>query len=239
MNNIRSGKVLKNFKNQIIFDENLNEQFYLKVNDQLKKYIGEQIIDEYKLNDEGHNINHINYVLKRAIEISQFYSVNINILYTCVMFHDITCHINRDFHEKLSAERAYHDKFLQQFFSSLEMNMIKEAIEDHRASLQREPRNLYGKILSSADRKVDIYQYLHDSISYDIKKNPTHSKQMAIMNSYEFAIKKYGKDGYAIKKIYVNDEKYKQFLNHLQYLIENKNQYFEIASDVYDKIRNQ
>lgn len=36
MNNIRSGKVLKNFKNQIIFDENLNEQFYLKVNNQLK-----------------------------------------------------------------------------------------------------------------------------------------------------------------------------------------------------------
>ena len=133
---------------------------------------------------------------------------------------------------------AYEDAFLNEFFSNLEMKIIKEAIEDHRASLEYIPRNIYGKILSSADRKVEVKQYIIASISYGKKKNPEMDKNQSIERSYQFAIKKFGKDGYAVNKSYVEDLKYKQFLKDIQYLIDNKEKFVELADFIYDKLYN-
>lgn len=227
---------MKNFLEETQFDEFLTIYYKKSINAELMTYIRENILPEYDLNDSGHNINHINYVLNRAIEISQEYELNKDILYVCVVFHDIACHIDRNNHEILSAKRAYNDKFLNAIFSDEQMTIIKEAIEDHRASLEYIPRNIYGKILSSADRKIDIKTYLVAALSFDIKKYPERLKEEVINGSYDFAIKKYGKNGYAIIKSYVEDKKYKQFLEDLQYLIENKDLYFENASIIYDEI---
>jgi len=208
-----------------------------KINLELKKYIESNIIPEYKLNDEGHNVDHINYVLNRAFEISNNYSLNIDMLYACVMFHDIACHIDRERHEILSSERALNDKYLNKYFVKKQLIEIANAIEDHRASLERDPRNIYGKILSSADRKVEIKVYLISSISFALKNNPQKSKEKILIESYDFAVKKFGVGGYAINKIYVNDQKYKYFLETLQFLIKNKDLYFKLAGEIYDSIK--
>ena len=39
----------------------------MNVNGKLKKYIEDNILVEYEKNDEGHNIEHIEYVLNRAL----------------------------------------------------------------------------------------------------------------------------------------------------------------------------
>lgn len=227
------------FLKELEFDQVMIEDYKSTINKELKEYIEQNIVPEYQLNDGGHNIDHINYVMNRAIEISKLYQLDSNILYTCVMYHDIACHIDRDNHEILSSKRAYEDPFLNSFFTSEKMEIIKDAIEDHRASLEYEPRNIYGKILSSADRKVEVKVYLISSMSFDIKNHPEMSKEEIINGSYEFAIKKFGRTGYAINKSYVNDDKYKKFLNDLQYLIENKTLYFETASIVYDELKRK
>lgn len=224
------------FLKPVEFDEDNIKNKLLLIDKKLKFYIENSIIDEYNLNDKGHNINHINYVLNRAFELPLI-DVNINILYVCIMFHDIACHIDRENHELLSAKKAYEDQFLNTIFTKEEMLIIKEAIEDHRASLEYEPRNLYGKILSSADRKVDVKSYLEASMSFDIKKHPYMSKEDVINGSYEFAIKKFGKEGYAINKSYISDGKYEKFIKDLQYLIENKIEYFQVSSIIYDEIK--
>ncbi len=40
----------------------------------------------------------------------------------------------------------YNDINLNKFFSNENLIIMKEAIEDHRASLDREPRSIYGKL---------------------------------------------------------------------------------------------
>ena len=217
--------------NELIINKNLD-----KVNIKLKQYIEEKVLPEYELNDGGHNLEHIKYVLKRAFELADGYDINFNILYTCVCFHDIACHTDRDNHEILSAERAREDIFLNKFFNRNNIKIISEAIEDHRASLEYIPRNIYGKILSSADRKVEVKQYLISSISYEKKKNPQMTKNESIEKSYQFAIKKCGKNGYAINKSYIEDIKYKKFLDEIQYLIDNKKIFIELAGLIYDKL---
>lgn len=228
-------KVEKYFEELKFDDEQIKKELE-KVNKNLKSYIEENILPEYNLNDKGHNIEHINYVLKRAFEISSKYSINNDILYTCICFHDIACHIDRDKHELLSAKRAEEDKFLNQYFDNKELEIIISAIEDHRASLEYIPRNIYGKILSSADRKVEIKVYLISSMSFNNKNNVRMSKNDCIENSYQFAIKKFGKNGYAVNKSYVNDLKYQKFLKDIQYLIEHKEKFYNLASMVYDEL---
>ena len=109
---------------------------------------------------------------------------------------------------------------------------MKEAVEDHRASLEYIPRNIYGKILSSADRKIGVDDYLKTSMSFAIKKNPNISVQDLIEDSYNFAIKKFGKQGYAITKMYIEDKKYEEFLNEIQDLIENKEKFIQRANNI-------
>lgn len=195
------------------------------VKDEIKKYVEENILNEYELNDKGHDINHIDFVLQRAYELSRQYDIDYNMLYVVVVYHDICCHINRELHEKLSAERLYNDNNLRMFFNEEQMSIMKDAVEDHRASLEYIPRNIYGKILSSADRKIDIESYFKASIGFALKENPDLSIENVIDESYNFAIKKFGKDGYAITKMYVKDQKYEDFLKEIQYLIDNKEEF--------------
>ena len=229
-------KEIEKYLKDIEFDELMINERLNKVNSNLKKYIQENILPEYRLNDGGHNSEHVKYVLKRAFELAKEDDINYDILYTSVCFHDVACHIDRDNHEVLSAQRAKKDEFLNKLFSIEEIEVISNAIEDHRASLEYVPRNIYGKILSSADRKVEIKQYLIASISYGKKKNPEINKEESIETSYKFAIKKYGENGYAVDKSYIEDLKYKKYLEDIQYLIDNKSEFIELAGLIYDDL---
>ena len=209
------------------------------VNSKLKEYIENNILPEYDLNDKGHNIDHIKVVLERAYELSDGYDVDYNMLYTIVCFHDIACHIDREKHEILSAERLYNDSNLRLFFNEEKIRVMKEAVEDHRASLEYVPRNIYGKILSSADRKFGVDNYLKSSMGFTMKKYPELTSGELIEDSYNFAIKKFGKDGYAVSKMYVRDKKYESFLNEIQYLIEHKEEYILRANKVLNEIKGK
>ena len=209
------------------------------VNHEIKEYITTKILPEYELNDKGHNLVHVNKVLERAFEISKKYEVDENMLYVVVCFHDIACHINREKHEILSAERLYADVNLKQFFSEEQIEIMRDAVADHRASLEYIPRNIYGKILSSADRKVDIEEFMRASMGFQKSKEPNSTDDELIEHSYLIAIKKFGKNGYAVKKFYVEDEKYEKFLKELQDLIDNKPEFIERAKKVLIELKKE
>lgn len=204
-----------------------------KINSELKKYIEENIFKVYDLNEEAHNINHIKTVLDRAFELSEnIENINIDILYTAVAYHDIADHIDRENHEKLSAKWMMDDKELDKFFTIEEKNIIKEAIEDHRASNKNVPRNIYGKILSSADRNIDIDTYLKRSYKYGLAHYQNLNEEEQIQRVYEHSIEKFGKNGYAVNKFFVKDDKYSKYLEDLQKLIENKEEFFKRVKKV-------
>ena len=209
------------------------------INDKLKSYIENFILPEYELNDKGHNLVHINNVLSRAFEIAKKYDVDENILYAIICFHDIACHIDREKHEVLSAERLYNDNQLKEFFSDEEIEIMRDAVVDHRSSLEYVPRNIYGKILSSADRKVDIDDYMRSSMGFQKNKEPNSTDEELIEHSYTFAIKKFGKNGYAVKKFYVEDEKYEKFLKELQDLIDDRPSFEERAKKVLVNLKKE
>ena len=196
----------------------------MTINKDLKKYIETRILPEYKKNDNGHSLEHIDYVLKRCFKFAeQFGNIDCNILYTIASFHDIAHHIDKKNHEKLSAEIFYNNEEMKVFFSEEERKLIKEAIEDHRASSTAVPRSDYGKIISSADRSTDIDDLLRRTHAYTLKHFPDCTKEEMLKRAYEHTEQKYGKSGYA--KHYVKDQEYENFRKEINLLLQNRDKF--------------
>jgi uncharacterized protein len=196
-----------------------------RINKDLLNYIETKIFPEYEKNDEGHRRPHIEYVIRRSIKFAeQFEDINLDMLYTAAAYHDIGHHLDKnDEHEILSGEIFYKDEKMKEFFNEEERLIIKAAIEDHRASLEGEPRNNYGKIISSADRTIDLDTTIRRAHSYRLKHSPDSTLEEMIDDAYEHIRKKYGKDGYA--KSYVVDKELDDFREEVASIITDKDKF--------------
>ncbi len=184
------------------------------VNPKLKKYVEEVIYPEYKKNDSGHDINHINYVTRRSFKFAEMVEdeeINSDMVYVIAAYHDIGHHINSEKHEKVSAKIFYDDKFMKNHFKDEKIRIIiKEAIEDHRASSKTEPRSIYGKIVSSADRMTSLEEIFKRTLSYRIKIAHKSNIYEIMDESKEHVRNKFGKEGYAAENMYFPDSEFEE-----------------------------
>lgn len=193
----------------------------MTVNKDLENYIKNEILPQYDKNDSGHSFRHIDYVMKRCFKFAeQFDNIDYNLIFAIAAFHDIAHHIDKANHEKLSAESFYNNEKMKEFFTESERIIIKEAIEDHRASSDSSPRSNYGKIISSADRSTDIDDFLRRTHAYTLKYFPDCTKEEMLKRAYNHTEQKYGKEGYA--KHYVKDEEYEKFREDISSLLSDK-----------------
>ena len=95
-------------------------------------------------------------------------------VYVIAAYHDIGHHIDRENHEKVSADMLLKDEKLKDFFTNEQIEIMSIAVEDHRSSSDNIPRNIYGKIVSSADRNNTVEACLERSYFYGKKHNPDH-----------------------------------------------------------------
>lgn len=202
-------------------------------NDKLKDYLDREIKPVYDKNDEAHNLDHVEYVIKRSLKFANnIPSINYDMVETIAIYHDIGHHIDSKNHEKVSAEILLNDNNLKKFFTDSEIKTMSEAVYDHRASLEYEPRSIYGKIVSSADRNVLVDVVLKRTYNYRIKHMPNASLEEIIEESRKHCIDKFGKNGYAKEKIYFKDEEYENFLEEIALLTENKDMFYKRYIDV-------
>lgn len=208
----------------------------MKINEDLKKYIEENIFPEYAKNDLGHNIKHIQYVIDRSFKFADTVpNVNYDIVYTVAAYHDIGHHIDSKRHEIVSGEIMSKDENLKRFFSADELKIIKEAIEYHRASADHEPRSIYGKIVSTADRNNTVEACLKRSYTYGRKLNPKATDDELFDRAYEHLKIKFGENGYA--KFFFKDDVYEKFLKDIRDLLSDKDNYIETQRDYINKLK--
>ena len=187
----------------------------MEVNKNLKKYIEKNIFPIYEKNDLGHNLDHIKYVIDRSLKFANtLESINYDMVYVIAAYHDIGHYIDAKNHEKIAADMLLEDENLREFFSEGELQTMAEAIYDHRASLETEPRSIYGKIVSSADRNTLIESPLKRTYTYRLEHNPNDSLDEIIEKSRQHIIKKFGNKGYATEKMY-----FERFNNCIENLI--------------------
>lgn len=196
------------------------------INEELKKYIEEIIFKSYDKNDDAHNLEHIKYVIERSYMFaSRVPDINLEMVYVIAAYHDIGHYIDAKNHEKVSGEMLLKDQNLRRFFTEEEIKTMSEAVCDHRASSKNEPRSIYGKIVSSADRNVLIDVPLKRTYSYRKVHNQTSTLDEIIEESRLHLLDKYGKEGYATTKMYFEDEDYKRFLDDIALLVSDKEEF--------------
>ena len=209
----------------------------MKVNSELKKYIEDNVFPEYDKNEVGHGINHIKDVINRSFELvkENDLDVNLDMVYVIASYHDIGHHIDSANHEKVSADIMSKDNNLKRFFNLSELKIIKEAIEDHRSSSKTDPRSIYGKIVSSADRNNTVEHCLSRTYTYGKRLNPKATDLELFNRAYDVLQEKFGINGYA--KFYFKDSKYENFLEELRELLKDKEKFINTQREYINKLK--
>lgn len=210
------------------------------MNISLIKYIEDNIFPQYQKNDSGHGISHIQYVIDRSMQFAKQADIQLaennnrdapidyNMVYTIAAYHDIGHCIDPKNHEIISACIMLRDEKLKCWFDDTELLIMFNAIVDHRASSKNEPRSIYGKIVSSADRNTSIISILERSYSYRRKNSPEMNLRQILDESYKHICDKFGSRGYAVEKMYFDDPDYDNFIKQVSDLISNKKEFEKI-----------
>lgn len=210
----------------------------MEINSDLKEYIEKNIFPEYSKNEPSHNIDHIKYVINRSFKFAYtLANINYNMVYTIAAYHDIGHHIDSKKHEIISGEIMSKDEILKKFFSEEELKIIKEAIEDHRASAEHEPRSIYGKIVSTADRNNTVKACLRRSYTYGRKLEPDSTDEELFERAYKHLKMKFGENGYA--KFFFKDEEYENFLKEIRELLLDKEKFIHTQRTYINELKNQ
>ena len=209
---------------------------YSELNQKLIKYIEKQVFPQYSKNEEGHGINHIKTVIERSLKFAKDYNVDINMVYTIATYHDLGHYIDRKKHEIISAELFMKDENMKRFFTDEQRNIIKEAIEDHRASSDHKPRSIYGMIVSTADRTIiDIDTTIKRTYSYGKRNYEGITEEEQIERVYSHLKEKYGENGYA--KIYLKDEEFEKALQKLRQALSDKQSFINRVKKVVNEMK--
>ena len=183
-----------------------------KVSKEIRKYVEAEIIPKYaKLG--GHTGGHIQQVIERSLRFAkQAPEVNIDMAYVIAAYHDLGRLVDDETHNIESAKMMRADKFLKEHFSADDLEIMAQAVEDHRASLGREPRSIYGKLVSSADRNSDVNDMLSRCYDYTKHLHPEMTDDELCEEARIHLREKYSPDGYAAKTMYFDDPDFKATL---------------------------
>ncbi len=186
----------------------------------LKHYLTEHILPLYRQFDKAHGTAHVAEVIEKSLSLATQYPMNLDMIYTVAAFHDIGLLDGREDHHLSSAKALLCDRFVVDFFSAEQLTVMAEAIEDHRASSPHEPRSIYGKIVSAADRTINCDQVILRTIQYSLSHAPTLSDDKRFYEVCQHLEEKYGVNGYI--KFWLEVDQNLRELTRLQTLLENK-----------------
>lgn len=193
--------------------------------------------------DIGHDYNHTKQVIKNSMDIYEellpkCQNLDINMIVTIASFHDAGIPSGRDNHHITGAKILLSDQFIQKVFSKYQIIIMKEAIEDHRASNKSDPRSIYGRIISTADRIIDPETVIKRSMNYIRTLNPNWSFEQCVDQSYRHISEKYKNGGgYAkipLKTNRITNDLFKlnQLLDSITLFVEECKKHYPVDSDV-------
>ena len=168
----------------------------MKVNEELIRYVEREILPRYEAFDRAHRRDHALTVIAASLRLAQYYEVNPDMVYAVAAYYDTGLREGRERHHEASARIVREDSLLRRWFTEEEVATIAEAAEDHRASSQRPPRTIYGRIVAEADRVIDCQTTLRRTVQYGLEHYPELDREGQFARFAEHLRTKYGAGGY-------------------------------------------
>lgn len=200
----------------------------------LMEFVEKQILPRYTAFDESHGLYHVTRVIKNSLELARMLGADINMTYTIAAYHDLGMEGPRAIHHITSGKILTADARLKKWFSPEQIKIMREAVEDHRASASHAPRSIYGKIVAEADRDIDIDTVFTRAIQYGIEHDPDKDKEWQFKRFDSHMEEKYSNNGYI--KLWIPHSPNEKKLKELRDIIVNKELLRQYFDKIYDKI---
>lgn len=184
----------------------------------LVEFVETQILPKYAEFDRAHNMEHVTRVIRSSLDLVKITGADINMVYTIAAYHDLGMSGHRADHHIRGGKILERDARLKKWFSPEQIKIMKEAVEDHRASASRAPRSIYGKIVAEADRDIEPQVVIRRTIQFGFVHYPELDKEGHWKRFLEHMNNKYSKDGYL--KLWIPGSPNAKKLSELRNLIE-------------------
>lgn len=200
----------------------------------LMEFVEKQILPRYTAFGESHGLYHVTRVIKNSLELARMLGADINMAYAIAAYHDLGMEGPRAIHHITSGKILTADARLKKWFSPEQIKIMREAVEDHRASASHAPRSIYGKIVAEADRDIDIDTVFTRAIQYGIEHDPDKDKECQFKRFDSHMEEKYSNNGYI--KLWIPHSPNEKKLKELRDIIVNKELLRQYFDKIYDKI---
>lgn len=208
-------------KGDILSELQIDEmEYYLKdVDPKLRSYVEENVFPLWELNDKGHGPIHRTEVIRRIFALNETFhlKLNPNMLFVIASYHDVGKYIDHKRHHLIAAEKFMEDVGMKRFFNDDERVIMKEAMEDHRSSKEDEPRSVYGKLISSADRNTTFEMVFIRSFFVAKDRMPDMNINEYLDYTVNRLRKRYGEEN--PENMFFEDDVYQVFLKDMRNLL--------------------
>ena len=199
----------------------------------LMEFIEKHILPRYAEFDKAHNMEHVTSVVRRSLDIARKLGADLDMAYTIAAYHDLGLAGPRAVHHITSGKILISDARLKRWFSQDKLIIMKEAVEDHRASASHAPRSIYGKIVAEADRDLEPEKVFQRTVQFGLSNYPELDREGQWKRFCQHMENKYSHNGYI--KLWIPGSPNEVNLKKIRDLIENKTLLKEVFDRIYDE----
>jgi len=162
----------------------------------LVEFIETNILPQYTAFDKAHGLAHVNGVIRRSMDLARVTGADVNMVYAIAAYHDIGMSGPRAVHHITGGSILSRDARLRRWFTPEQIKVMKEAVEDHRASASHSPRSVYGKIVAEADRDMTPDVVFRRAVQFGLSNYPDLDREHQWLRFQKHMDEKYSTHGY-------------------------------------------
>lgn len=201
---------------------------------EIMEFVERQILPRYNAFGESHGLRHVTRVIKNSLRLADVTGADIDMVYVIAAYHDLGMEGPRAIHHLTSGKILMADARLKKWFNADQLKVMKEAVEDHRASSSRQPRSIYGKIVAEADRDIDVHEIFLRAIQYGKENDPDKTVEEHWERFAHHMDEKYSNNGYI--KLWIPNSPNEKALKELRNIIEDKKLLRKAFDDIWKEM---
>ena len=196
-------------------------------------FVEQNILPRYNAFGKSHGLRHVQRVIANSLELAKMTGADINMVYVIAAYHDLGMAGPRAIHHITGGKILASDARLKRWFSPEQINIMKEAVEDHRASSSHVPRSIYGKIVAEADRDLEPEVVFSRAIEFGLEHYPELDREGQWQRFNEHMEQKYGIHGYIT--LWIPNSPNEKRLKTIRNIINDKTQLRQVFDKLYDR----
>jgi uncharacterized protein len=206
----------------------------MEVSLDLMSFIETSILPKYNSFGKSHGLAHVQRVIASSMVLARRLGADIDMVYAIAAYHDLGMSGPRAIHHITGGKILMADQRLRKWFSAEQIKIMKEAVEDHRASASHEPRSIYGKIVAEADRDLQPEVVFTRAIEYGVEHYPELDEEGQWERFARHMEEKYSVNGYI--KLWIPNSPNEQYIKTVREVIADKSRLRAAFDKIYPTV---